>query len=96
MFFRVEIRDFLWAILLFFLFCLFPQVMARELRLTTQMPEDSLLHDALSEFKERVEKGSNKEITIRVFPNAKLFKGPEVKFEVGSGSIEMGASLISE
>jgi C4-dicarboxylate-binding protein DctP len=96
MFFRIEIRDFLWATLLFCLLCLFPDVMARELRLTSQMPEDSLLHDVLSEFKGRVEKETNKEITIRVFPNAQLFKGPEVKSEVGSGRIEMGASLISE
>src|SRR5258706_5656740 len=67
-----------------------------KMRVTLQMPQGSLLYDSLEHFKDRVEKNSNGEVRIVLYPSSQLYKASEVRSAVGSGTIEMGASLLSE
>jgi C4-dicarboxylate-binding protein DctP len=66
------------------------------IRVTLQLPQESLLYENLKQFKDRVEKETNGEITVELFPSSKLFKASEVRTAVASGAVEMGASLLSE
>lgn len=43
-----------------------------KIRVTLQMPQGSLLYDSLEHFKDRVEKNSNGEVRIVLYPSSQL------------------------
>ncbi|WP_421781662.1 TRAP transporter substrate-binding protein DctP [Kiloniella litopenaei] len=65
------------------------------LRLTLQLPLKHPLGQNISSFKEEVEKESNGELKIEIFPSAQLFKDKEVPQAVASGAIEMGIASLT-
>lgn len=69
---------------------------ARDLKVTIQMPQESLLYESIRAFKDRVERETNGSLSFTLFANSQLYKAQEVKSAVGSGTIEMGASLLTE
>jgi C4-dicarboxylate-binding protein DctP len=71
-------------------------VTALELRVTLQLPQESLLYESIQKFKARVEGETKQALTVRLFAGSQLYKAPEVGPAVGSGAIEMGASLLTE
>src|SRR5271166_2944516 len=81
---------------LVFAIILAPAVAARDLKVTIQLPQASLLYDSIQKFKDRVEKDTDGALTVSLFPDSQLYKAGEVKSAVGSGAIEMGASLLTE
>ena len=48
-----------------------------KMRVTLQMPQGSLLYDSLEHFKDRVEKNSNGEVRIVLYPSSQLYKASE-------------------
>jgi TRAP-type transport system periplasmic protein len=71
-------------------------VRAVELRVTLQLPQESLLYESLRKFKTRVEVETKQAVTVSLFAGSELYKAPEVGPAVGSGAIEMGVSLLTE
>jgi C4-dicarboxylate-binding protein DctP len=67
-----------------------------EIRVTLQLPPDSPLYESIANFKAEVEKQTRGAVAVTIFPAAQLYKPSEVRGAVGSGVIEMGASLLSE
>ncbi len=65
------------------------------LRLTLQLPLKHPLGQNISSFKEEVEKESNGDLKIEIFPSAQLFKDKEVPQAVASGAIEMGIASLT-
>ena len=68
----------------------------KTIRVTLQLPPESLLYKNLQIFKEQVAKESHGELDIQLFPSSQLYKAQEVPKAVGSGQIEMGAALLSQ
>ncbi len=68
----------------------------RTIRVTLQLPPESLLYKNLQIFKEQVAKESHGELDIQLFPSSQLYKANEVPKAVGSGQIEMGIALLSQ
>jgi len=64
------------------------------IRVTLQLPAESLLYQNLKHFGDRVAELSHGELNIKLFPSSELFKAHEVPGAVGTGKIEMGASLL--
>src|SRR5215469_3980197 len=64
------------------------------IRVTVQLPEESLLYRNLKHFSDRVAEESHGGLDIKLFPSSELFKAHEVPHAIGSGQIEMGASLL--
>ncbi|MGC3872978.1 TRAP transporter substrate-binding protein DctP [Halomonas sp. GXIMD04776] len=73
-----------------------PALAERTLRLSSQIPENHPIGENLSFFKERVEKISDGEIQVQIYPSAQLYKGSEIPQAVSSGAIDMGLVLIDE
>ncbi len=65
------------------------------LRLSLQLPLTHPLGQNVSSFKEEVERETNGEIKIEIFPSAQLFKDKEVPQAVASGAIEMGVASLT-
>jgi C4-dicarboxylate-binding protein DctP len=74
--------------------CTDAEANSRPIRVTLQLPPGSLLYQNLKYFKDRVEKETHGELAIKLFPSSELYKAHEVPAAVGSGEIEMGASLL--
>jgi C4-dicarboxylate-binding protein DctP len=66
------------------------------LRLTLQLPITSHLGVNLAQFKDEVEKLTNKAILIDIIDNSRAFKDNEVIDAVSSGKIEMGTVALSQ
>jgi C4-dicarboxylate-binding protein DctP len=64
------------------------------IRMTLQLPPESLLYQNLKQFGNRVAEQSHGELSIELFPSSALFKANEVPRAIGSGQIEMGAALL--
>jgi C4-dicarboxylate-binding protein DctP len=64
------------------------------IRVTVQLPAESFLYQNLKKFSDRVGELSHGELNIKLFPSSELYKAHEVPHAVGSGDIEMGASLL--
>jgi C4-dicarboxylate-binding protein DctP len=65
------------------------------LRVTLQLPITNILGQNLVAFKEAVEKASDGELKIEIFPSAQLYKDKEVPQAVASGAIEMGVASLT-
>jgi C4-dicarboxylate-binding protein DctP len=67
---------------------------ATTIRVTVQLPAESLLYRNLKQFRDRVAEQSHGALNIELFPSSELFKAHEVPRAIGSGQIDMGASLL--
>jgi len=67
----------------------------RILRLTLQLPITNVLGQNVTAFKEIVERESNGEIKVEIYPSAELYMDKEVPQAVSSGSIEMGVAPVT-
>jgi C4-dicarboxylate-binding protein DctP len=65
------------------------QAQQTKLRVTLQLPITNHLGVNLVQFKEEVEKRTNKSIAVEIFDNSRLYKDNEVLEAVSSGAIEM-------
>jgi len=65
------------------------------LRVTLQLPETHPLGVNLNAFKDIVEKETNGEVKVQIFPSAQLYKDKEVPQAVGSGAVEMGTASLT-
>jgi C4-dicarboxylate-binding protein DctP len=65
------------------------------IRITLQLPESHPLGVNFAEWKEIVERESDGELQVQIFPSAQLFKDKEVPQAVGSGAIEMGSASLT-
>ena len=67
---------------------------AKTMRVTLQLPIKHSLGQNWLEFKKLVEKGTNGEVKVVIFPSAQLYKDKQVPEAVGSGAIEAGSALM--
>ncbi len=67
---------------------------AKTMRVTLQLPIKHSLGQNWLEFKKLVEKGTNGEIKVVIFPSAQLYKDKQVPGAVGSGAVEAGSALM--
>ena len=76
---------------------LLPQTVLAEkvLRISLQLPIKHHLGQNLLNFKEEVERETNGDIKIEIYPSAQLYKDKEVPQAVSSGAIEMGVASIT-
>ncbi|MDA4844300.1 TRAP transporter substrate-binding protein DctP [Hoeflea poritis] len=64
------------------------------IRVTLQLPETHSLGQNWNRFKEIVERESNGELELQIFPSAQLYKDNQVPEAVGSGAIEAGSAFL--
>jgi C4-dicarboxylate-binding protein DctP len=67
-----------------------------KIRAVVPLAQESWLFQGLRRFKKTVEKSSNGDIEITLIPSSPLFEGHDIRSAVQSGSVEMGAVLLSE
>ncbi len=67
---------------------------AKTMRVTLQLPIKHSLGQNWLEFKKLVEKGTNGEVKVVIFPSAQLYKDKQVPGAVGSGAVEAGSALM--
>ncbi len=65
------------------------------LRLTLQLPATHHLGLNVQSFADEVNKNSNGEIKVEVYPSAQLYKDKEVPQAVASGAVEMGVAALT-
>ncbi len=73
-----------------------PALAETTIRLSLQLPLKHHLGQNVVDFKNEVEKNSNGEIKVQIFPSAQLFKDSEVHQAVSSGAIEMGVMSLAK
>jgi C4-dicarboxylate-binding protein DctP len=61
-----------------------------KLRLTSQLPSSHFAGVSLAQFKDEVERRTEKTLTIEIFDDGRLYKDDEVIGAVSSGAIDMG------
>ena len=64
------------------------------IRVTLQLPETHSLGQNWNRFKEIVERESDGELELQIFPSAQLYKDNQVPEAVGSGAIEAGSAFL--
>ena len=64
------------------------------IRVTLQLPESHSLGQNWNRFKDIIERESNGELTLQLFPSAQLYKDNQVPEAVGSGAIEAGSAFL--
>jgi C4-dicarboxylate-binding protein DctP len=69
---------------------------AQTLRITLQLPLKHHLGANLQNFKQEVEKESNGNLKVEIYPSAQLYKDKEVPEAVASGAIEMGVVSVPQ
>lgn len=67
---------------------------AETIRVTLQLPENHFLGQNWLAFKDIIEKESNGELKLELFPSAQLYKDNQVPEAVGSGAIEAGSAFL--
>lgn len=70
------------------------QLFATTIRVTLQLPMSHSLGENWQDFKEIVEKESNGELKVIIFPSAQLYKDKQVPTAVGTGAIEAGSAFL--
>ena len=78
-------------------FCLSAQSVWAEkvLRLTLQLPATHHLGVNVQSFADEVNKNTNGEIKVEIYPSAQLYKDKEVPQAVSSGAVEMGVAALT-
>ena len=64
------------------------------IRVTLQLPETHSLGQNWLAFKEIIERESNGDLKLQLFPSAQLYKDKQVPEAVGSGAIEAGSAFL--
>lgn len=64
------------------------------IRVSLQLPETHSLGQNWNAFKDIIEKESNGELKLQLFPSAQLYKDKQVPEAVGSGAIEAGSAFL--
>ncbi|WP_331775692.1 TRAP transporter substrate-binding protein [Sulfurospirillum sp. 1612] len=67
---------------------------SKTIRVTLQLPISHPLGENWLEFKKLVEKNSNGDLKVLIFPSAQLYKDKQVPEAVGSGAIEAGTAFL--
>jgi len=67
---------------------------ATTIRVTLQLPETHSLGQNWVAFKNIIEKESNGELELQLFPSAQLYKDKQVPEAVGSGAVEAGSAFL--
>lgn len=67
---------------------------ATTIRVTLQLPETHSLGQNWLAFKDIVEKQSNGDLELQLFPSAQLYKDKQVPEAVGSGAVEAGSAFM--
>ena len=67
----------------------------KTLRVTLQLPIEHHLGQNMLDFKQAVERETNGEIQIEIFPSAELYRDRDVSQAVSSGAIEMGIASLA-
>ena len=67
---------------------------ASVIRVTLQLPETHSLGQNWLAFKDIIEKESNGELELQLFPSAQLYKDKQVPEAVGSGAVEAGSAFL--
>ena len=67
---------------------------ATTIRVSLQLPETHSLGQNWLDFKAIIEKESNGELELQLFPSAQLYKDKQVPEAVGSGAIEAGSAFL--
>jgi len=67
---------------------------ATTIRVTLQLPETHSLGQNWIAFKEIIEKESNGDLELQLFPSAQLYKDKQVPEAVGSGAVEAGSAFM--
>ncbi len=75
-------------------FVTLPATAATTIRVTLQLPEAHPLGQNWLEFGKIIEKESNGELKMQLFPSAQLFKDKQVPEAVGSGAVEAGSTFM--
>ena len=70
-------------------------VAEKVLRLTLQLPATHHLGQNVQSFADEVNKNTNGEIKVEVYPSAQLYKDKEVPQAVASGAVEMGVAALT-
>jgi C4-dicarboxylate-binding protein DctP len=73
-----------------------PAMAETTLRISLQLPLKHHLGQNLVAFKEQVEKASNGDLKIEIYPSAQLYKDKQVPSAVSSGAIEMGVASLAQ
>ncbi|MEM5528611.1 TRAP transporter substrate-binding protein DctP [Gammaproteobacteria bacterium AS21] len=73
-----------------------PALAETTLRISLQLPLKHHLGQNLVAFKEQVEKASNGDLKIEIYPSAQLYKDKQVPSAVSSGAIEMGVASLAQ
>ena len=81
------------AISLLFLFGTQAMAGPYKMRLSHQMPESHFLAKEIQEFKEMVEKSTDGQVIVEIYPAAQAFKPKELIPAVVSGAIESGLAI---
>jgi len=67
----------------------------RVLRLTLQLPATHHLGENVQSFADEVNKNTNGELRVEIYPSAQLYKDKEVPQAVSSGAVEMGVAALT-
>jgi len=67
---------------------------ATTIRVTLQLPETHSLGQNWIAFKDIIEKESNGDLELQLFPSAQLYKDKQVPEAVGSGAVEAGSAFL--
>lgn len=67
---------------------------ATTIRVTLQLPETHSLGQNWLAFKDIIEKQSNGDLELQLFPSAQLYKDKQVPEAVGSGAVEAGSAFM--
>src|SRR5215475_2365273 len=74
--------------------CFAASATSTKIRVTVQLPPESFLYQNLQHFGDRVAEQSHGELDIKLLPSSELVKAGDVPHAIGSGQVEMGASLL--
>lgn len=90
-------KKLMYVCLCAFVFGLFAQTASAEkvLRLTLQLPATHHLGVNVQSFADEVNKNTNGEIKVEIYPSAQLYKDKEVPQAVSSGAVEMGVAALT-
>ena len=67
-----------------------------KLRISSQLPNSSHIGANLLQFKDEVERRTEKAIAVEIYDNSRFYKDNEVVAAVSSGAIEMGAAPVDQ
>lgn len=83
------------VVLTVMVFCIQTAYAEKVLRLTLQLPATHHLGQNVQSFADEVNKNTNGDLKVEIYPSAQLYKDKEVPQAVASGAVEMGVSALT-